>query len=120
MAEEVLKLLCSTAKLDRDKGVRELEKILEAPEQTTLAWLASEIEIQLKNPQSAWESKHGGLMGAKCLLLSEKYEDENASFAQNALSSSLQLLEDSESRVRLAAGRSPDVFMGSELLIRCM
>ena len=101
MATEVLTLLCSAQKIERDRGVVELQKFIGTAEDVEIRRLESSIQSLLEDGMSPWESKHGALMGTKALLSHEKCSDE---FAQLSKDYALRLLEHSESRVRLSAG----------------
>ena len=101
MAAEVLTFLCSSQKIERDRGLAELYKFLGVAEDEEIRRLESSIQSLLEDGMSPWESKHGALMGAKALLNHEKCSDDFAHVTKNY---ALKLLEHSESRVRLSAG----------------
>ena len=103
MADEVLNLLCSSAKLDRDRGVAELSKYLKTIDASLVQGLESAIEGLLCDSLAPWESRHGGLMGTKHLLLNETHACSDH-FADISKDHAMKLLEDEESRVRLGAG----------------
>ena len=107
--DEVLKLLCSSAKLDRDRGLEQLRDLIDvkATDCDFIGALCSQILQLLGDSNISWESKHGALTGAKSILLNVKLlkdHDLYASFHASVLKSCFVLLEDDESRVRLAAG----------------
>ncbi len=101
MSTEVLSLLCSSQKIERDKGVVELNKVLNTAGDEEVKRLEASLQSLLEDGCLAWESKHGALMGTKTLISHEKCSDE---FALVARDFALRLLEHSESRVRLSAG----------------
>ena len=102
MAEEVDKLLCSKAKLDRDKGVTQLEGLIEAGiNEAQLRELENALQQLLGATEAPWETSHGSLMGCSTLISKTGCTDD---FATNCKDSGIRLLEHSESRVRLAAG----------------
>ena len=105
MAENVLKLLCSSLKLERDKGLLELQRYLVGRDQTAVEDLENTFSKLLDELATPWETKHGGLSGAKTLLLHDgnPCSDE---FAASVKAHALRLLEDGEFRVRIAAGRN--------------
>lgn len=103
MADNVLKLLSSSAKLDRDKGVLELNQLLKCENKETCDQLQEEIIRILKQSEIKWEVKHGCLMGAKAILTNEN-QTPAEQFLSEIQCHSLVLLEDAESRVRIGAG----------------
>ena len=104
MADEALKLLCSSAKLDRDRGVVEISKFLKPTNGSEVPGLESLLQGLLCDSQAPWETKHGALMGTKALLLNETHACSDQ-FSEAANEFGMKLLEDEESRVRLAAGK---------------
>ena len=101
MAEAVLTFLCSSQKIERDRGVIELQKLLNVADDAEIRRLESSIQSLLEDGMLPWESKHGALMGTRALLNHEKCSDD---FAHLSKDHALKLLEHSESRVRLSAG----------------
>ena len=97
-------LLLSSKKLDRDKGLEELQHRFQRDGSSNLAEIAG-VETSflsvLQDSQSSWEAKHGALLGAKALSEVESSSDH---FISEMRKYSLQLLIDHEARVRLAAG----------------
>lgn len=103
--EGVVSLLCSSMKLERDKGVVELEKSL--PNLNTLERrLLQEHFLKLLNDsQNSWERKHGSLLGAKSLISYLNLDDDfDSNFIFTIKQIAQKLLTDIEVRVRLAAG----------------
>ncbi|KAK2178117.1 hypothetical protein NP493_558g01003 [Ridgeia piscesae] len=110
MAEQtgVLELLCSSAKIKRDRGAIELHNHLRETDSEGLKQLENSVRLLLQDADAPWERKHGALMGFK-ELLGLGVTDENLlkcsdEFTGVAKECALHMLEDSESRVRLAAG----------------
>ena len=122
MADCGLDLLCSSAKLDRDRGVVELQKHLNETNEDGVRRIEQAVQQLLDNKDASWETKHGALMGVQELLTlglstsqrtatgvtvvrqdgsNVKCSDQ---FANVAKEYALKLLEDNESRVRLSAG----------------
>lgn len=101
MEEKTLEWLCSAAKLERDKGVLELQRNILNLEQEDLNVLEEKITGLLTEDDASWETKHGALMGCKVILQSKRASGQ---FVINGQSLSLNFLEDDEFRVRLAAG----------------
>ena len=101
MAAQVLTFLCSSQKIERDRGVVELQKLLNVANDEEIRRLESSVQSLLEDGTLPWESKHGALMGTKALLSHEKCSDDFAHVSKNY---ALKLLEHSESRVRLSAG----------------
>ncbi|ESO94206.1 hypothetical protein LOTGIDRAFT_232463 [Lottia gigantea] len=101
MADKVLLLLCSSAKIERDRGCVELEKFLEDKNEEEVKDFEDKLLKILSDASSSWESKHGGLMGSKSILL---HKHCSGSFPDKIRQHSIGLLEDEEFRVRIAAG----------------
>ncbi|XP_014671947.1 PREDICTED: uncharacterized protein LOC106812561 [Priapulus caudatus] len=110
---DVISHLCSTQKLNRDRGVIELNKLLPQADCETYESLKKELTQILKDDTANWESKQGALSGSKALLLHRANEDVGlvpnegkwmAEFSDMLLTRALELLSDAEVRVRLAAG----------------
>ncbi|KAK7788464.1 hypothetical protein R5R35_012208 [Gryllus longicercus] len=102
---DVINLLCSSMKLDRDKGVSELQRLLPSCMDTERINAEFQLINLLSDSSSSWETKHGCLMGAKCIVpfvnLDDEHEEE---FIQKIKCSSQRLLTDVEVRVRISAG----------------
>ncbi len=97
----VLEFLCSSQKIERDRGVVELNKLLNTADDAEVKRLEASVQSLLEDATLTWESKHGALMGTKTLLSHEKCSDE---FVLLSKDYALRLLEHNESRVRLSAG----------------
>ena len=104
MAENVLNFLFSSAKLERDKGVLELENLLRHGNENIVTTLENEFLKTLESQELKWETKHGCLIGSK-VLITQSNCDNSPVFLNDIQNYSLMLLEDGESRVRLAAGK---------------
>ncbi|XP_071441316.1 uncharacterized protein [Hetaerina americana] len=103
--EDVLFLLCSNLKLERDVGVAELLKAITACCDADRLNFSSRLLQMLSNPESTWEIKQGCLLGAKALVPYLNFENEReVDFAQDIKTVAQTLLTDVEVRVRLAAG----------------
>lgn len=107
--EDICKLLFSVKKLERDQGVSHLKQFLN--ESTSVSETTHSVEKMLiKNlddSESAWESKHGALLGANALVLHLKnstLDDETELFLQAIYKHCLEFLTDLEVRIRLASG----------------
>ncbi|RUS77404.1 hypothetical protein EGW08_014850, partial [Elysia chlorotica] len=127
---ECLTKLCSKAKLDRDRGFNELQSLIQHYNVDQISEVQNEIQKLLENEESSWESRHGGLSGARCLFEQGKVEveedntriDEANSFAFVMIGIAMQLLDDEEFRVRIAAGELLGVLckaIGTEVYDRC-
>ncbi|KAK7103966.1 uncharacterized protein [Littorina saxatilis] len=101
MSAEIQEQLCSNAKLERDKAYTELQKLITNLEPEGIVNLQSDILKLLCQVSDKWETRHGGLSGAKALLESEKSDDD---FAMAVLDYALESLDDTEFRVRIVAG----------------
>ncbi|XP_064602415.1 uncharacterized protein LOC135468221 [Liolophura sinensis] len=101
MAEEILKLICSSAKLERDRGVAELQRFIATLDGPGIQELEQRFLQLLGDTSAEWEKKHGALMGAKAVLVLQVSSDDFSSvMGEKAIS----LLDDGEFRVRIAAG----------------
>ena len=99
-----LEFLCSSQKIDRDRGVEQLKAFLTNANETQFqAWEVS-LQTLLNDSQNPWETKHGALMGAKALLSTSANVTVSEEFSSSIRQHALKLLEDPESRVRLASG----------------
>ena len=102
MADEVLKLLCSNAKLDRDRGVSQLESLLSSGiDSDSLHQFENSFQQLFGDSESSWESLHGAFMGCCCLIRSSGCAEE---FSSSCKDYAIRHLTHNESRVRLAAG----------------
>ncbi|KAK7507023.1 hypothetical protein BaRGS_00001874 [Batillaria attramentaria] len=101
MSAEIQKLLCSDAKLERDRGYTELQKLLTNSEHEKVLELQNDFLKLLLEVSDRWETRHGALSGAKALLESRKSDDDFAISLQDHV---LESLDDTEFRVRIAAG----------------
>ena len=103
---DTLKLLESSAKIDRNKGVELLMQLLSR----TDAVIGQDIELAILTLLSkagvSWETKHGALMGAQAILSHPTYHLSMTDFEAEAKGHVMQMLEDLEYRVRLAAGKN--------------
>ena len=107
--EDILNRLCSSGKLERDKGAVELQRfVADDSDKASIRELEKSVLRLLQDDTFPWESRHGGLMAAKVLVFSEQLPDKNKhcseEFPVKLRECAVNLLEDSESRVRLAAG----------------
>ncbi|XP_071081412.1 uncharacterized protein [Haliotis cracherodii] len=101
MAEDMLKLLCSTAKLDRDKGLQQLQEFLKKQNVDDVREFENKLVDLMSDGDSTWEKKHGSLMAAKTIMDSQHFSTE---YGNRVLQKSLILLDDKEYRVRISAG----------------
>ncbi|KAL4237616.1 hypothetical protein ACF0H5_002330 [Mactra antiquata] len=105
MDENILKNLCSKAKLDRDKGYDQIEKYLDA----AVSPCNNDVVLQLEkvfadmfaDSSLEWESKHGILMGSKALI---KVPTVSEDFCTLLLMKAMEFADDVEFRVRIASG----------------
>lgn len=101
MVDKIIEDLCSSLKLERDRGFQSFVKHVDSVENEDIAGLERNVTKLLSEEDSSWEKIHGGLMAAKALLTTGKSTDD---FAVDMRSLALKFLEDSEFRVRIAAG----------------
>ena len=98
---EWLTLLRSKKRLEREKGLLQLKVIVEGGslEEGERKRLETTICDRLSSLITPWEEKHGGILAAVLLVSSASNE-----FCRRIRGEIPLLLEDEESRVRLAAG----------------
>lgn len=104
---EVFTALYSARKLDRDQGVNQLKEYLNYSKPSDILSIEELLLKPLSNPEGDWEPKHGSLLGIKALITQLKQsecDEETEKFLQTVYQLSLELLTDSEVRIRLAAG----------------
>ena len=101
MVDKIIDDLCSSLKLERDRGFQSFVKHVDSVENEDIAGLERNVTKLLSEEDSSWEKIHGGLMAAKALLTTGKSTDD---FAVDMRSLALKFLEDREFRVRIAAG----------------
>ena len=97
---EWLVLLQSKRRLDREKGLQQLQQQVNESKLGEDERRESEREL-VSSLTSSWETKHGGLMAASVLL-----PGSSPQFVEKMKGEVPLLLEYDESRVRLAAGVS--------------
>uniref|UniRef100_T1JGS2 TOG domain-containing protein n=1 Tax=Strigamia maritima TaxID=126957 RepID=T1JGS2_STRMM len=102
---EILELLCSPKKLERDRAIPSLEKYLQEAKAKEIESLGDTFIRNAENSDASWEIRNSSMLGSKCLLAhmhsDEKYCEE---FAMGIRILALRLLTDDEVRVRMAAG----------------
>lgn len=108
---DIFQTLISHRKLDRDRGQEELETYLAQTEdsgqceQVIRGLRSLLLDTNVTGADVPWETKLGVLLGAKILIQRSKLEvSEDKEFGLRCKVTALKLLEDEESRVRLAAG----------------
>lgn len=105
MTTDVLDLLCSSMKLERDKGICDLQKFLQNSTAADRIKIEHHLIRLLSDSGSPWETKHGCLLAAKCLVPQMDSEDEQEIEFLNLIKPiGVKFLTDVEERVRLAAG----------------
>jgi len=104
MAEEILKHISSTSKLERDKGIEKLTETIDIKDVATWSSVMKSLDNIDKNSEISWEEKHGYLMAQKCLIPVIKDDGSAQGFVKKLTETALGWLTDSEVRVRIAAG----------------
>ncbi|XP_041353501.1 uncharacterized protein LOC121371570 [Gigantopelta aegis] len=129
MSAPMLSQLCSAVKLERDKGLLELEKYLQNEKQNKISELLKELLKLLSDDTASWEIKHGSLMAAKSIFEHKSFkcsEHIEEDFVKTVQEKALHLLNDPEYRVRSSAGEvmgalcklvGSDVYSESKLVI---
>lgn len=128
--ESTIELLCSTNKLNRDKGVLELEKLLttEAVDGGCVRkCLERDLINALADSDSNWERKHGCLLATRSLISYQNAANSfDTDFMYQIKNLAARYLTDVEPRVRLAAGTvlgvlcqkmGPEVYRDSKDLV---
>lgn len=105
-AADMFKLLESSAKIDRNKGIDLLKQFLGRTDVTTGQAIELAILTLLSKAGVSWETKHGALMGAEAILSHPTYHLSMNDFEAKVKGHAVQMLEDIEYRVRLAAGKN--------------
>ena len=106
MEDTVLEKLCSKAKLDRDKGLQELQVFLQDADKDRVKIFEERFSTILSDSSAEWECKHGALMGSKLVCQAKLCSDY---FSSYLIEQALELADDSEFRVRIAAGKRVDM-----------
>ena len=105
---EILSLLCSHVKLERDKGLQALEeKLKDSSDFISGVQRVEELQNSLiafvESTDRGWETKHGGLTGSKAVILKNLASDD---FSEALRRQALRLMHDDEARVRIASGKA--------------
>ncbi|RMX42240.1 hypothetical protein pdam_00011613 [Pocillopora damicornis] len=103
---DILALLCSHVKLERDRGLQALEgKLKDTSNFTSDIQQVEDLQNSLielvTSTDGAWETRHGGLTGSKTFILNNLGSDD---FCETLRKKALKLMHDDEARVRIASG----------------
>ncbi|XP_022785332.1 uncharacterized protein LOC111325729 [Stylophora pistillata] len=103
---DILNLLRSHVKLERDRGLLALEEKLKDTSNFTsdirqVEDLQNSLTEFVTSTDGAWETRHGGLIGSKTFILNNLGSDD---FCETLRKKSLGLMHDEEARVRIASG----------------
>ena len=106
--DDILSLLCSHVKLERDRGLQALqEKLKDSSSFTSDVKKVEDLQNSLTefvaSTDRGWETKQGGLLGSKAVILNNLGSDE---FCEALRNQALQLMHDDEARVRIASGKT--------------
>ena len=101
MSDTIVKELCSSLKLERDRGYQQLVAHLQGLDEEGIYNLQVDLSKILNDIESTWEAKHGALMGAKAVMENGNVSDD---FEIEIKKKVMDLLDDNEFRVRIAAG----------------
>lgn len=113
MTTEILELLCNSMKLERDKGVGELQRVLPTCSENEKLQFEVNLILLISDSETSWETKHGCLLGAKALIPYLNVDDEHdANFVHSIKAIAEKLLTDIEVRVRMAAGEVLGILCG--------
>jgi len=104
MADEILKLIGSSSKLERDKGIEKLSNSITIGDVGTWSSVKKSLENITKETEISWEEKHGYLLAQKCLIVVTTIEAPDSEFVSRLTEICLAWLTDTEVRVRVAAG----------------
>ncbi|UYV78379.1 HEATR2 [Cordylochernes scorpioides] len=100
---EILNLICSTMKLERDKGIAELQRNLNTTETDSIIVFINNLKSIYGQDALTWEKKLGALLATKILIPHVKKIDDTR-FLYELVTVAQTYLTDNEVRVRLAAG----------------
>ena len=108
MTDDILSLLCSHTKLERDKGLQVLEEKLKdtsdfSSDSQRVTDFQNSLASLVESNDRGWEAKHGGLIGSKVLVLNNLGSDD---FTEALRKQALRLMHDDEARVRIASGET--------------
>lgn len=106
--DDILAVLCSHVKLERDRGLQTLEERLKDSSNFTsdlkkVEDLQNSLTEFVTSTDRGWETKQGGLLGSKALILNNLGSED---FSENLRKQTLQLMHDDEARVRIASGKT--------------
>ena len=106
--DDILSLLCSHTKLERDKGLQVLEEKLKdtsnfSSDSQRVTDFQNSLASLVESTDRGWEAKHGGLIGSKVLVLNNLGSDD---FTEALRKQALRLMHDEEARVRIASGET--------------
>lgn len=104
MADEILQLIGSSSKLERDKGIEKLSNSITIGDVSTWSSVKKSLENITKETEISWEEKHGYLLAQKCLVVVTSNEAPDFEFVSHLRDVCLAWLTDTEVRVRVAAG----------------
>ena len=102
--ESTLQLVCGAKKLDRDRGIAELQRLVNDADPPGLERLETALTSLLRsqNSQTSWEKRQGVLLGSKQVVA---HEWSSETFCTQLRLYAIHSLNDEEARVRLAAGK---------------
>ena len=106
--DDILALICSHVKLERDRGLQTLEERLKdssnfSSDVKKVEDLQNSLTEFVTSTDRGWETKQGGLLGSKAVILNNLGSED---FSENLRKQALQLMHDDEARVRIASGRT--------------
>lgn len=106
--DDILALICSHVKLERDRGLQTLEERLKyssnfSSDVKKVEDLQNSLTEFVTSTDRGWETKQGGLLGSKALILNNLGSED---FSETLRKQALQLMHDDEARVRIASGRT--------------
>ncbi|CAN8000002.1 unnamed protein product [Ixodes hexagonus] len=116
MSADALKLLCSSTKLERDRGLQELQRYLASAKTSDIKCLQTTLLGLLDDSKSPWESKLGGLLGIRALVvhLRSAQHPGDKDLSEKIVRICLEHLSHPEVRLRLEAGQILGVLCASD------
>ena len=102
MDDTIFELLSSQIKLHRDRGLQQMQSSIEQP--FPLDDLEKQIDNKYELESQKWEEKFALSMSRLILLQSSAANNVSPTFLCRSKEIAITLLEDSEYRVRIAAG----------------
>lgn len=104
-SKDIVRNLCCSRKLDRDKAASDLDKYLLTCSPSDRISVENELLQLFEASHTSWETKQGCLLGAKLIIpFIDRDNEKESEFSLQIKINSEKLLTDAEVRVRTEAG----------------